>query len=144
MFDEVSKWLDSVLEQNLSEEVAAFCFNLYDDGENTWSMELVGTKRFDADDEEWPCDEITDFGTRKEPFAWEKPTEWDKALEEMRGILTRYLENGKFANVLKSKAGVGIGFVDGDLEILYTKHYGNDSCPGADRPREYSGKQSGS
>lgn len=69
MFDEVSKWLNLVLEQDIPEEVLAFCFNLYEDGENSWSMELVGTERFDADDEAWPCDEITDFGTRKEPFA---------------------------------------------------------------------------
>lgn len=121
MFDEVSKWLNLVLEQDIPEEVVAFCFNLYEDGENSWSMELVGTERFDADDEDWPCDEITDFDTRKEPFAWEKAVEWEKALEAMIGVLTEYLENGKFADVLKSKAGVGVGFVDGDIEILYTK-----------------------
>ena len=47
MFDEVSKWLDQVLEDALEtgipKEVTAFGFNLYEDGDYDWSMELVGT-----------------------------------------------------------------------------------------------------
>lgn len=122
MYNKVSNWLDNVLKQDIIEDVAAFCFNLYEDGENNWSMELVGTERFDMEDDDWPCDEITDFGTRKELFAWNKLTEWDKVLEEMVAILREYLENGKYAEVLKSKAGVGVGFVDGDVKILYIKN----------------------
>lgn len=116
-----SKWLDTVLKQNIPEEVKGFCLNLYDDGDSNWSMELVGTNRFDADDPDWPCDEVTDFGTRKGNFVWRKETGWDTVLEEMTGILKAYLENGEYAPVLKSRDGVGIGFVDGDVEILYMK-----------------------
>ena len=42
MFDELSKWLDEVLEAEIPDEVVAFGFNLYDDGDCCWSMELVG------------------------------------------------------------------------------------------------------
>lgn len=121
MFYEVSNWLDGVLKQDVPEEVAAFCFNLYDDGDNDWSMELVGTGRFEADDEDWPCDEITDFGTRKGLLTWNKEGEWNTVLEEVISVLKEYLENGRCANVLKSRAGVGVGFVDGNIEILYSK-----------------------
>lgn len=45
MFDKVSKWLDDILEDVLETgipyEVNAFGFNLYDDGDNNWSMELI-------------------------------------------------------------------------------------------------------
>lgn len=121
MYTKVAKWLDNVLSQKISEEVVAFCFNLYDDGNNNWSMELVGTERFDVEDEEWCCEEITDFGTREGLLAWNKETEWDKVLDEIKTVLNEYIENGKYAEVLKSKAGVGVGFVDGDVEILYVK-----------------------
>ena len=121
LYTKVAKWLDNVLSQKISEEVVAFCFNLYDDGNNNWSMELVGTERFDVEDEEWCCEEITDFGTREGLLAWNKETEWDKVLDEIKTVLNEYIENGKYAEVLKSKAGVGVGFVDGDVEILYVK-----------------------
>lgn len=33
--------------------------------------------------EEWACHEVTDFGTRDNPFCWHKETEWNKILEEI-------------------------------------------------------------
>lgn len=119
MFDKVSNWLDNVLMQDISKDVVAFCFNLYDDGDNDWSMELIGAARFDTDDEDWPCYEVTDFGTRKENLVWNKTAQWDEVLDEMVAVLKEYLQKGKYAEVLKSKSGVGIGFVDGNIEILY-------------------------
>jgi len=35
--------------------------------------------------------------------------------------MKKYLENGDCASVLKGKAGIGIGFVNGDIEILFLK-----------------------
>ena len=121
MYNEVANWLNNVINQDIPEEVVAFCFNLYEDGNNAWSMELVGTERFDVDDEDWPCDEVTDFGTREGLLAWNKDSEWDVVLEEMSTVLRQYLENGDYAHILKSKEGIGIGFVDGDVAILFTK-----------------------
>lgn len=117
--DEVFEWLDGVLAQGVSNDVIAFCFNLYDEGDSNWFMEVVGTERFDIEDSDWPCDEITDLGTRKKPFAWNSSAGWEKVLEEMMSILSEYISNGKHANVLKSGSGVGVGFVDGDVEIIY-------------------------
>lgn len=117
MYDKVSKWLDSALEQDIPDEVAAFCFNLYEDGDNAWSMELIGAERFNEEDEDWPCDEVDDFETREGLLRWDKEAEWSTILEEMTSILSEYLVKGKLANVLKSKEGVGVGFVDGDINI---------------------------
>lgn len=119
MYNEVANWLNDVLKQEIPEEVAAFCFNLYDDGDNAWSMELVGTERFDAEDEDWPCDEVTDFGTREGLLEWNKETQWEAVLAEICEVLKQYLEKGEYADVLKSKQGVGVGFVDGDIEIIF-------------------------
>ena len=119
MYSKVSDWLDNVLQQDIPEEVVAFCFNLYEDGDFNWSMELVGTESFDTEDGDWPCDEITDFGTRIKPLTWTQETEWDNVLEGIISVLRDYLEIGKYADVLKSREGVGVGFVDGDVEILY-------------------------
>lgn len=121
MYKKIEKWLNNVLKQEIPSETAAFCFNLYEDEDDTWSMELVGAKRFDLNDFDWACDETTDFGTREEPLSWKKEAEWDEILDDAANALKQYLKNGLHAELLKSYAGVGVGFVDGDIEILYSK-----------------------
>lgn len=121
MFNDISNWLDRVLKQEISDEVAAFCFNLYENEDNNWSMELIGTESFDADDNDWPCTEVTDFGTRENCFSWQEAKKWDEMLSEIISVLKDYLENGAYANILKEKSDVGVGFVDGDIEIIYQK-----------------------
>lgn len=118
---EMVKWIDSVLSQSVPEEVVAFCFNLYDDGDNRWSIEIVGTNYFNKKDVDWPCYEIIDFGTRENPFMWMSDMSWDKVLNETELILNDYLQTGKYAQVLKSKKAVATGFVDGDTILLYKK-----------------------
>lgn len=123
MYNQIEEWLNNVLEQEIPPETVAFCFNLYEDGSNSWSMELVGTEDFDAnpDNSDWACEEVTDFDTRDNPFSWEEDAEWDEVLEDVIAALKQYLNNGLHADVLKAYAGVGVGFVDGDMEILYAK-----------------------
>lgn len=121
MFDEMTKWLDRALDQEIPDEVAAFCFNLYEDGSSKWSMEIIGTGSFDVNDEDWGCDEVTDFETRQNCFTWEETKTWDEILVETIVVLKDYLENGKYAEVLKEKNGIGVGFVDGDVQIIYQK-----------------------
>lgn len=122
IYEKIAIWLNEVLTQNIPEEVVAFCFNLYEEEDYNWSMELVGTDRFDPDDSDWPCFEITDFGTRKALFSWNKEAEWDQVLEEIVSDLKNYLENGEKSDILKSKEAVGVGFVDGDLEIIFNRN----------------------
>ena len=119
--NEIAKWLDNTLTQNIPENVVAFCFNLYDDGNSYWSMELVGTSRFDTDDADWACDEITNFGTREKRFTWRKVDEWNVILKEVVSFLTEYLKSGKYARILKSRSGVGVGFVDGKVTVIYSE-----------------------
>ena len=118
----VADWIDNILKDKvISANIVAFCFNLYEDIDGSWGMELVGAERFDLEDEYLPCDEVTDFGSRENFYNWKMECEWDEALNYMVSQLKQYLSNGKYAELLKSKTGVGVGFVDGDLEILYSR-----------------------
>ncbi len=121
MFNKMEEWLDNVLVQELPVSVVAFCFNLYEDENNNWSMELIGTESFDIDDEDWACDEITDFGTRDNNFTWNKLGGWNEILDEVVSKLRIYLDKGTYADLLKSKNGIAVGFIDGDIEIIYSK-----------------------
>lgn len=121
METKLEEWLNEVLEQEIPSEVAGFCFNLYEDGEDYWSMELVGAERFDPEDDDWACDEVTDLGTREDPFLWEQEGDWAEVLEDAVTALKQYLNCGLYADVLKACKGVGVGFVDGDMVILYAR-----------------------
>ena len=122
MYQLVSKWLDGLDWDAVSEEVAAFCFILYDGcDEENWSMDLIGADRYDPEDSDWACDEVTDLGSRDPVFGWKKQAGWEDVQEEVVSVLCDYLEQGTYASILKSKAAVAVGFDDGDLEILYSK-----------------------
>ena len=119
MYQELANWMDNLGLENAPEEAVAFCFNMYDccDDEH-WSMDLIGAERYDPEDSDWACEEVCYF---EERFRWTKKAKWDTVLEEMVSLLRKYLDEGKYACVFKSKTAVAVGFDDGDLEVLYCK-----------------------
>lgn len=84
---------------------------------DAWDVELVGTSEFDAEDEDWACGEV--FDTRENPFSWEEGTDWETAASRVVSLVKEYLEKGKYAEQLKTCQGIGVGFVDGNIEIVY-------------------------
>lgn len=125
MYQQVESWLNTILQQDMPGGIAGLNFNLYEDyganGEKRWSMELIGSSCFDQEDEDWACDEVCDFGTREDPFCWEENTQWEMIIDKVIQILRKYLSEGRFAEKLKQFDGVGVGFVDGNIEILYVR-----------------------
>ena len=112
-------WLDNIIEAGISPEIIAVNFNLYEDENNSWSIEFVGTDSFDADDSDWACAEV--FVTRDAPLSWIQETSWETILAAVINDINTYLNFGKYAEKLKSYAGIGVGFVDGDISIIYQK-----------------------
>ena len=110
------KWVDCSLNTELPKDVVAFCFNLYDDDNGQWSVELVGTSCFDKDDSDWACYEV--FDTRNNPLKWKYKGSWKNVLSSVRSHLETYLKIGKHASMLSSQQGIALGFVDGELIIL--------------------------
>jgi len=117
-YETFAEYFDEALEGDIPDNVIAVSFNLYDDPGTKWSVEVVGTSAFDAEDSDWACEEVADFNTRSNPLAWNENAEADDILAEAAGLVRTYLESGKHADKLKALQGVGVGFVDGDLELL--------------------------
>lgn len=113
------EWLDLILKNELNSEIKAINFNLYEDTDNKWSIELVGTFSFDKDNVDWACDEV--FATRDNPFVIECESDWKSMEEFFVGLVNEYLSFGKYAGKIKEYQAIGIGFVDGDLHILYER-----------------------
>lgn len=113
---EFEQWLDNILSNNLPKEIVAFCFNIYEDGDDEWSLELIGSESFEKNNSDWPCDEI--YTNRESPLRWENSKTWEDTLKMIKMYLEQYIRNGKFSHVLLEKQGVGYGFVDGDLFLV--------------------------
>ena len=115
-YQRLEDWLDKVLCDTVPEEVVAFCFNLYEDGGNMWSLELIGASSFDKENDDWACDEV--ITTRECPLVWKNESTWETVMKEARKGIEQYLKKGKYAHVLKQKKCIALGFVDGDLLYL--------------------------
>lgn len=121
MYEQFEKWVDKYLQKGFPEDVIAAIFNIYEDSDDYWSIEIVGTGSFEEDDEDWACDEVTDLGSREELFSLEAAENWKVILDKVAEMIKEYLIKGKYANSLKKLTAVGTGFVDGNIEILYKK-----------------------
>lgn len=117
MYDKFETWVNSVLVNGLPQKSKAIGFNLYEDCNLNWSIQMIATATFDEED--WMCDEV--FTTGENLFSWRENTNWEHILEQGINLVKEYLKNGKYADMLKGYDGVGIGFVDGDVEIVYKK-----------------------
>jgi hypothetical protein len=118
-YEDFSKWLDYNLEQ-FSTDIIAVNFNLYEGSNQTYDIQLIGTNTFDEEDEDWACEEV--FTTGEDVFLIPRTNDiedWKKGLAFITKIVQKYLEDGKYANILQGLQAVGIGFVDGDIEILH-------------------------
>ena len=116
-YNRFQNWLSTILSVNLPEKVEAINFNLYEDGGERWSIELVGTGCFNEEDEDWACNEV--FTTRDDPFTIRYKGSWEVVEDIFTGYIRQYLEKGKMADRLKRYKAVAVGFVDGNITVLY-------------------------
>lgn len=121
---EFEKWLDNLLENNdIPDETAAFNFNLYEESaENSiYSIQIIAADNFDENDSDWACCEV--WSSEEDIFCIELSDENDSSRNAAEKLITEmceeYLESGKYREILLGTKAVGLGFVDGDLDIIY-------------------------
>jgi len=121
---EFASWLSKALSDEVNPEVSAFSFNLYevaDEAGVKFGIELIGASTFDLNDPDWACDEVWEPKQRQLliPIAYSGET-WTDCLTKLKDLVIRSLAAPQdYAEQLKRVAGIGIGFVDGDLEIIW-------------------------
>lgn len=119
MYIKFEKWLNSILENNIPIDGAAINFNLYEDEDRNWSIQLISAAFFDEEDPDWCCDE--EFTTGEDLFSWQQEADWEEILDISCDMIREYLVKGKYSKELKKYEAVATGFVDGDLEIIYKR-----------------------
>lgn len=113
-------WVDTALEACPFEDAEGIAFNIYQDVYDRFSLEVVATFAFDEEGGDWSCDEI--WASRDDCVDFVLSSSFsDDAFEEAKGLIEKYLANdkAKYSKALKSTQGIGVGFVDGDFEVIY-------------------------
>jgi hypothetical protein len=119
-----ARWLGDCIDQGVPDDVCAFSFSLYEPANVPgvmFDIELIGAGEFDAEDPDWTCDEVWAPEPRWLPIPVEYSGEdWETCLEKLKSLVLRQLETDTpQVQVLKASQGIGLGFVDGDLEIIW-------------------------
>ncbi|MFN3149756.1 hypothetical protein [Bremerella sp.] len=119
------EWLVACLAEPSASAAHAFAFNLYEPAGNPnvkFGVELIGTASFDAEDPDWACDEVWEPELRGIPIPVAYSGEdWEGCLENVKTLLVKILDGpDAAADKLKAVEAVAIGFVDGDLDVVWT------------------------
>lgn len=114
-----AEWLNTALSMRMPAEIRAFNFNLYEGVGRTWDIELIGTAAFDPTDPDWACDSI--FSHAELFFISQESVgeQWEQALATAIELISTYLRGGRHRDALRNSLAVGVGFVNGDLTILW-------------------------
>ena len=117
MYEDFAKWLDAVLDSNMPIEGVAVNFNIYDEGDNEWSIQLAVTGSYNEEDDEWAYDEV--FTSEEDIYTWNEEIDYDEVMSTTYKMIAEYLEKGKFSAEFKKYQAVTCGFIDGDLAKVY-------------------------
>ena len=79
MYDEFAKWLDRILDENMPLPGMAINFNIYEEVDLHWSIQLISSTYFDEEDEDWNCYE--EFTTGEDLYEWQQGVGWEKILD---------------------------------------------------------------
>ncbi|MCO8120133.1 hypothetical protein NHH03_00165 [Stieleria sp. TO1_6] len=118
--DRLSVWLASSFSDSDTAAIRGYSFNLVENA-GQFTVELIGAPTFDESDSDWACDEMFVGSPRSIPIPEAvHEGKWESCQENMSTILRDFLEFGdETARILKRADAVAVGFVDGELAVVY-------------------------
>ena len=118
IYSSFREWLDGLLEKtDIPADTKAFNFNLYEEEDNIYSIQPIASDRFDTVDDSWACYEV--WTSEEELFYVDTSDEDAKTRETFEKFATDMISDYVTQNDVQKRVPAGIGFVDGDLNIIY-------------------------
>lgn len=114
-----SDWVSDVL-VDIPDETVAYVFNIYEEND-AYLVDITGTSIFDASCEDWTDDINWDSGNEmfiipKENFEGDWEEIHDAIAEALEALMDA---EGELADALCDSDAVAVGFIDGELEIIW-------------------------
>ena len=107
--------LEGLEREQIPKRVIAWHFDLYE----PYALELAGSSSFDADDDDWACEDEDEFYPQSSRLQLDFLSElsWRQVLKMLVQALRELREQMPDAKIFKCKR-VAAGFVDGDLILI--------------------------
>ena len=119
----VRYWLLSIDEyETIPDDIVALNFNLWEaveeDGGSCYTLELTGAKQYDAEDDDWACEEDFDPRLRNcDALQLSSAIPWENILKGLVKVLKELkVELGEI-NLFQVEH-ITVGFTEGDLEVI--------------------------
>ncbi|WP_208281640.1 hypothetical protein [Massilia oculi] len=120
--EDFKAWLMGSASTAIPASVRAFSFNLceLDNDSSPFAVELIGSSEFDIEDSDWACDEVWAATPRmlEIPVAFSSRS-WEGCLAGVKRLVVATIDEDGAGEVFKSREGVAVGFVDGDLDLVW-------------------------
>jgi len=120
--DGFKTWLRGSTRTDLPVSVRAFSFNLYElaNRDSPFGIELIGSSDFDVEDSDWACENVWAATPRmlEIPVAFSSRS-WEACLAAIRRLVVAAIDEDSAGEVLKSREGIAVGFIDGDLDLVW-------------------------
>ena len=112
------KWIDDAIASSPPSEIIAFNVNLYD---SPFRADLIGAASYDSNDTDWACEE--DWEPKERFFEFPEELSnlpWEERLELVKSALNSLISSNRISSSrFRSSKALAVGFVDGELEIVY-------------------------
>ncbi len=107
--------LEGLEREQIPKRVIAWHFDLYE----PYALELAGSSSYDADDDDWACEDEDEFYPEYSRLQLEFLNElsWRQVLKMLVQALRELREQMPDAKIFKCKH-VAVGFIDGDLILI--------------------------
>ncbi len=111
----IKNWIVSINEEEkLPEGIVAINFGLFE----PYGIELIGSKQYDAEDDDWACEEDFEPQNRECPqFEISEDFNWEYVLEIITKILKELVNELANLEILNVEH-ITTGFCDGDLVVI--------------------------
>ena len=111
----IKEWLIEIdKSEKLPKDIIALNFGLFE----PYGVELIGSESYDAEDDDWACEE--DFVPKQRicpNIEISDTVHWATVLQDISGILKEIIIEGADITILQTEH-ITAGFCDGDLVII--------------------------
>lgn len=112
-------WISDVLVE-IPDETIAFVFNIYEE-DDAYLVDITGTIEYSDESESWT--DTINWDSGEEMFIIPKE-KFDGDWEEIHDVIAEALEvlveeDNELSDTLCDSEAVAVGFIDGDLEIIW-------------------------
>jgi hypothetical protein len=114
------KWIKKIVDsEHPNKDIIGYYFGIFESGTKEYTLYLSGSTEFDEEDEDWACNDDFEPKEKYLPLPQYKNLKWEEVLNEIVGILKKFIETNVYKNSFFLRAkGIATGFDEGNLILI--------------------------